>query len=375
MSRFLKAEINLQALIDNFNTIKSYLKSKQRHTKIIAVVKADAYGHGAEEVSKALETQGVDFLGVAFFEEALALRESGIKSPILLLFDREINGVFEQNLIPVIFDLKQAQELSKEAVRRGRVLPVHLKIETGMGRMGIHGDIFSIIEKIASLENIKIEGIMSHLSEAENQEWTMSQVKRFREIKEWAERIGINACYHIANSAGLLYEKAIFDAVRPGIALYGYGLNSSAGEKNPISLKPSMTVKSKLLDIRRLPRGVPISYGRTYVTERDSIIGVVPIGYADGYLRSLSNRAYMIVRGKKAPVIGRVCMDLTMIDLTEIREAEVDDEVIILGNSGDALITADDLAQWAGTISYEVLTSLGNRAKKKYIKGGKEDDC
>lgn len=374
MSRFLEAEINLQALVDNFNTIKSYLQSKKGHTKIIAVIKADAYGHGAKEVSKALEAQGVDFLGVAFFEEALALRDSGIKSPILILFDREIKGVFEQNLIPVIFDLKQAQELSKEAVRRGRVLPVHLKIETGMGRIGIYEDVFSTIKKIASLENIRIEGIMSHLSEAENQEWTMKQIDKFIKIREFVEQMGIKAFYHIANSAGLVTNEAILDAVRPGIALYGYGLNCS-GRAISLCLKPIMTVKSKILDIRRLPKGVPISYGRTFVTERDSLIGVVPVGYADGYFRSLSNRAYMIVRGKKAPVVGRVCMDLTMIDLTEIREAEVEDEVIILGSSKDASITADDLAQWAGTISYEVLTSLGNRAKKKYIKGGKEDDC
>lgn len=367
MSRFLQAEIDLAALRGNLREIKSYLSRKKSQTKIIAIVKADAYGHGAKEVSLTLESEGVYCFGVAFFEEALALRESGISLPILLLFDREVEGVFKYRLTPVVFDFKQAQELSKEAKRRGETLSVHIKVETGMGRIGIHREIFDTIERISKLENLKIEGIMSHLSEAENPVWTEIQLRRFREVKEWAERVGIRAYYHIANSLGILTDGAIFDAIRPGIALYGYGIPEMEREK--IRLKPVMTVKTKLLDIRRLPKGSPISYGRTFITNRDSVVGVVPVGYADGYFRSLSNRASMLVRGKRVPVIGRVCMDLTMIDLTELEEVEVGDEVVILGHSGNSTVTAEDLADWANTISYEVLTSIGSKAKKKYIGG------
>ena len=370
MSRFLQAEIDLGALIDNFHKIKNFVKKVNSNIKIIAIVKADAYGHGAVEISKALEKQNVDFLGVAFFEEALILREYGIKSPILLLFDREIEGVFKNNLTPVIFDIEYAKELSKEAQRRKTILSVHVKIETGMGRLGIYENILYKIKEIASMPNIRIEGIMSHLSQAEDFQWTMTQVNKLREIKENLKDLKINPLFHISNSAGLYYADAIFDAIRPGIMLYGYNTKKYNDYKrlseNVPDFTPCMTIKTKILDIRKLPKGTPISYGKTFVTERDSLIGVVPIGYADGYFRVLSNKAKMLVKGKKANVVGTVCMDLTMIDITDISNVSVGDEVIVLGSSGNEKITAWDIADWANTIPYEVLTSLGSKAKRKY---------
>ncbi|MDI1471280.1 MAG: alanine racemase [Thermodesulfovibrio sp.] len=373
MSRFLQAEIDLKALINNFQEIKTLVKRVNSNIKIIAIVKADAYGHGAVEISKALENQHVDFLGVAFFEEALILRESGIKSLILLLFDREVEGVFKHNLIPVIFDIEYAKELSREAQRRNTILPVHIKVETGMGRLGIHDNITDKIKEIAKMPNLRIEGIMSHLSQAEDFQWTMKQVNKLKEIKENLKDLKINPLFHISNSAGLYYTDAIFDAIRPGIMLYGYNTknnNDKGLSENALNLTPCMTVKTKILDIRKLPKGTPISYGKTFITKRESLIGVVPIGYADGYFRILSNKAKMIVKGKRANVVGTVCMDLTMIDLTEIPDVSVGDEVIILGFSGNEKITAWDIANWANTIPYEVLTSLGSKAKRKYKNNG-----
>ncbi len=362
MSRFLQAEINLKSLIDNFHFIKSVTKGANKSSKIIAIVKADAYGHGAIEVSKSLQKNNVDYLGVAFYDEALTLREAKIECPILLLFDREIEGLFKHNLTPVIFDINHAKELSEYAKKKGVTIPVHVKVETGMGRLGIYENICEQVKKIANMSNLKIEGVMSHLSLAEDPLWSSEQISRLKELKKCLSSLGINPIFHISNSAGIFLEDAIFDAVRPGIMLYGY----STGDVLD-GIRPCMTLKTKLLDIRKLPKGTPISYGKTFITKRDSLIGVIPIGYADGYFRRLSNRGFIIVKGKKAPVVGTICMDLTMIDLTDIPEAEVEDEVIILGSCGKEKITAWDIASWADTIPYEVLTSLGSKAKKKYI--------
>jgi len=358
VSRFLQAEINLKSLIHNFSKIKAHLRNTRVSCKIIAIVKADAYGHGAVEVARVFGLLGVDYLGVAFSEEAIVLREAGIKVPIIVLFDREIEGVFKYNLIPVIFDYRQAEFLSKEASRRGVILPVHIKVETGMGRLGIYENPCETIKKIAQLDNLKIDGVMSHFSRAEDLEWTQEQMKKFSKIREFLHNLGMKPLFHIANSQGLNYTEALFDAVRPGLMLYGYGAEGFI---------PCMTVKTKLLDIRKLPEGTPISYGGTFVTKKDSLIGVIPVGYADGYFRSLSNKAEVIVRGKRVPVVGTVCMDLTMIDLTDIQEVQIDDEVILLGKTGSEEITASHIAQWAGTIPYEVLTSFGGRARRKYI--------
>ncbi|WP_353683976.1 alanine racemase [Thermodesulfovibrio sp. 3907-1M] len=363
--RLLEAEIDLKALIHNFHTVKAVLKPINPSCRIIAIVKADAYGHGAVEVARALEKRCFAF-GVAFLEEAAILRESGIKSKIIVLFDREVEGIFKYDLTPVVFDFKQAQALSKQAQKKGVALPVHIKVETGMGRLGIYNAPCKTIKKIAQLPNIKIEGVMSHLSEAENKEWTTEQIRRFQEIQKCVSNLEINPVFHISNSHGIIYPEALFDAIRPGLMLYGYSQNF---EKE---LKPCMKVKTKIIDIRRLPKGSPISYGRTFITKKASLIGVIPVGYADGYFRKLTNRAKVIVRGKKVPVVGTVCMDLTMIDLTDVPDTEIDDEVILLGESGNEKITAQDIAGWAETIPYEVLTSLGSRAKRKYIK---EEAC
>lgn len=364
MIRGAIAEIDLKALGHNFKTIKKITKN----LPVIAVVKADAYGHGAVEISKRLSRLGADYLAVAFSEEAKELRESGIDSPIIVLFDNDFRDFFKLNLIPVIHDKKYAHFLSKEALKNNREIIIHIKIDTGMGRLGIPCDraVEDIVE-IANLKGINIEGVMSHLSDADNphSSFSISQIDIFRKIKCDLSDKGLKIKYfHIANSAATLtLPESHFDAVRPGLMLYGY---SSLKNQKENQLKPIMSLKTEIIALRRLKKNTPVSYGKTYVTKRDSLIGVVRIGYADSFRRSLSNNSYVLVKGRRVPVVGTICMDLSMVDLTDLKDVKESEEVIIIGRQGDEVIDACELASWAGTIPYEILTSLGSRAIRIY---------
>jgi alanine racemase len=410
MNRGVIAEIDLDNLSVNLQTIKDISGG----CSIIAVVKANAYGHGAVEISKRLVKEGVQYLAVAFTKEAQELRESGIDAEIIVLFDSDIEDIFSLNLIPVISDVKTAAALSKEAVKRGCAINVHVKVDTGMGRLGITGDAVQDILEIANLSGIHIYGIMSHFSDADVADTSFSkkQCERLRSLKAELLNKGLKvSMFHMANSAALMsLPESHFDAVRPGLMLYGYspitavtsnkdsnklqvtsnikGSNESIVTNNKcnslnklvtavknsslvtclslLPLKPVMTVKAKILALRKLPAGAPISYGRTFITKRDSLIGVIAAGYADGFSRRFSNNADILVRGKRVPVVGRVCMDLTMIDLTGIEHVEEGDDAVIIGKQGSDFIGADELALRADTIAYEILTSLGNKSKMKY---------
>jgi alanine racemase len=364
MNRGAVAEMDLGAISNNLKVIKNLSKN----IPVIAVVKADAYGHGAIDVSRRLVDDGVEYLAVAFTEEAKELRNAGINSPILVLFDPDINDIFRYNLIPVIRDKKTAAALSKEAEKNNLSISVHIKIDTGMGRLGFTGDAAKEITEVANLKGITIEGVMSHFSEADllNASFAKVQIERFNSIKTELLSIGLNIqLFHMANSAAVMtLPESHLDAVRPGLMLYGYSpMQQSA--KTP-ELIPAMTVKTKILALRKLPSGTPISYGRTFITKRDSLIGVIPVGYADGFSRRFSNNAEVIVRGRKVPVVGRVCMDLTMLDLTDIEQVEEEDEVVIIGRQGNKSVDAVELALRADTIPYEILTSLGNMARRVY---------
>lgn len=336
---------------------------------MIAVVKADAYGHGAVNISKALIEGGAATLAVAFVSEARALREAGIeKTPLLVLFDRsEIPAFFDLELMPVIHDLKTAQEFSREAVRRNVTLPVHLKVDTGMGRMGIENP--SHITEVKKLPGLEIISLMSHLSDADLADPACShrQVEQFNAMAKEHFPEGISR--HMANSAAVLAcPEAHMDAVRPGLALYG----ASPFDKNRKgivlldSLEPAMSVSARILTIRRIPKGGTVSYARTFTAKRDTLIAVLACGYADGYNRALSNKAEVIVRGQRAPVAGRVCMDLTMVDVTDVEGVTQGDKAILLGTDGNESISANQLAGLAGTIPYEILTSLGGSASRVY---------
>jgi len=357
------SEIDLSALQHNLKIIRQITNDRV----VIAVVKADAYGHGAVQVSRKLMSEGISHLAVAYTEEAKILRESGIAAKILVLFDRsDVSDFFTHDLIPVISDRDTAAALSKEAKKKGKKIPVHLKIDTGMGRMGFMPDqAVSAAVFISNLEGIEIEGILSHFSEADvgDKSFAVQQLEVFKHIRAAIqEKTGHRLLAHVANSAALLsMEESLFDAVRPGLALYGY----SPFQEN-YGLRPVMKIKTRVLSLRRVPSGTPVSYGRSFITRRESTIAVIPVGYADGYNRLFSNNAFMLVRGKRAPVVGKICMDLTMIDVTEIEDISEGEEVVLVGQQGGEMITAIELATKIKTIPYEILTSLGNRAKKEY---------
>lgn len=375
MNRGPSAEVDLSAISHNLRFVQAIVQ----HRPVIAVVKADAYGHGSVEISRRLLREGVSCLAVAYTCEAKELRESGIRNiPIIVLFDCEdIRGFFDFDLIPVVHSMDMARSLSHEAAKRNTAIKVHAKVDTGMGRMGISGPRMSEdIMKIAEISGIEITGLLSHFSEADlsDRSYAVRQLEKFNALREeLSKKTKRNIFSHIANSAAVLtLDHAHLDAVRPGLMLYGYSpLDFSKGQgaagERVIDLKPAMKVKTKILCIRNVPSGSPVSYGRTFITKRQSRIGAIPMGYADGYSRLFSNNAEVIVRGRRAPVVGRVCMDLTMVDLTDVREAEENDEVVIIGKQGVETITADELALRANTISYEILTSLGSRSKRTYV--------
>jgi alanine racemase len=364
VNRGPSAEIDLSSLRHNLRVIRRIVRNRP----VIAVVKADAYGHGAVEISREMISEGVSHLAVAFTAEAKVLRNAGIDARILVLFDRTgIEDYFDYDLIPVIHDLKTAKAFSKEARRRGTGIDVHLKIDTGMGRIGLDSETaLSDSLKIAGMHGIKIQGILSHFSEADlsDRSFAVKQMEIFRKIgRGITQKIRRPLLFHMGNSAAVLsLKEALFDAVRPGIALYGYAPVGKAHR-----LRPLMKIKTGILVIRKLRAGSPVSYGRTFVVKRHSKIAVIPVGYADGYSRLFSNNAEVLVRGRRVPVVGRVCMDLTMIDVTGIDGVSDNDEVVLLGRQGNDTITASELSSRIDTIPYEIITSLGSRARKEYI--------
>ena len=356
------AEIDLNALSHNIKVVRRKAKNKA----VLAVVKAGAYGHGSIEVSKQLLKSGVSKLGVAFTEEAIELREAGIKAPILVFFDpHNIDSFFKYNLTPAIFDFKSAQAFSNKAYKYNRKIAVHIKVDTGMGRVGLRiTKALPEILKIAKIKNLQLEGLMSHFSDADirDKDFATTQLKSFIELINSLKKKRIHFKFtHIANSAAVLqFPEAHLDMVRPGIMLYGYG----PAEKN--SLKPVLSLKSKAIFIKNVPAGTPISYGRTFITKRKSTIATIPIGYADGYSRKLSNSGEVLICGKRAPVVGRVCMDTIMIDITEVPRVKENAEVVLIGSQGKEKITAQHIADKIGTIPYEILTAIGPRVRRTY---------
>jgi alanine racemase len=359
--------VDLNALGWNFRQIRSKVGSQ---VKVLSMVKANGYGHGAAAISKALAAEGSDAFGVATTEEGVELRQAGICTPILVLagaYPDQVDQFFDNSLTPVIHALASLEELDAIVHRRKKSLNVHLKIDTGMGRIGLLAAEFnSWLPKIKTLKALKIEGVFSHFSHAESVEgsYTRQQLLTFQGIVERLRAEGIfPSLVHLANSAATItLPQAYFDMVRPGLMLYG--IYPSPAMASQICLKPVLSWKTRILQLKKVPAGSSISYGQTFVTKRESFIATLPIGYADGYPRLLSNRGEVLVTGKRAPVAGRVCMDLTMIDVTDIGKIQQGDEVVLLGRQGDAEISADDMAAWADTISYEILTSIGARVPR-----------
>ncbi|NIR14711.1 MAG: alanine racemase, partial [Desulfobacterales bacterium] len=342
------------------------------HRPVIAVIKADAYGHGAIELARTLVKAGAYALAVAFVSEAQELRSAGIDHPLLVLFDRsEIPQYFDLNLTPVLHDLKTARKFSDEAQKRGVTLNVHVKADTGMGRMGTldSDEIFSI----ASLPGLHIAGFMSHFSEADiaDPAYVELQLERFHAIREKLAEKGITPLCHMANSAAVLaHEPSHMDAVRPGLVLYGSSPFEQNREDMP-SLKPVMKVTTTLLTLKKIPQGQPISYGRTFIPRKDMLAAIVPTGYADGYSRTFSNNADVLIKGKRVPVVGRVCMDLTVVDVTDIPDVTEGDTITLLGQDGPEHIDASELAKRVSTIAYEILCLFGRLSHRNYHGGSR----
>ena len=349
----------------------------------MAVVKADAYGHGALPCTQAVLGAGADTLGVGIVSEGIELREQGVQAPIHVLvgiFPDEIDDLIQHNLTTTLHSRSLAKSLSERAGAFGKDVGVHIKVDTGMGRLGIAPDqLPGLVEFIASLKNIRIESVFTHFSSADNEDpgFTQNQIQRFQSALDQLKEAKFDIpLAHCANSAALLqFPESQYDLVRPGIALYGAlsapelapVVKSLTAKNKKFSLLPVMHWKTRILSINSSPKGSPVSYGQKFVTQRDSRIAILPVGYADGLERLLTHRMNVLVRGHKVPQAGTICMDMCMSDVTDVAEAQEGDEVILFGQQGKENITVDEMAAQAGTIPYEILCGVGKRVPRIYL--------
>ena len=370
------AHIDLGALRHNLGQVRRLAGARE----VIAIVKADAYGHGAVPVARALAAEGVTRFGVALVEEGRALREAGIRGEVLVLgglVEDQAAEIVELGLTATIFHAGHAEALNEAARRAGRAVPVHVKIDTGMGRLGFSPDAApDAVAALARCAFLRLEGLMTHFADADlaDPAYAREQVARFDAVAETVRRAGVRIpIRHAANSAAVMAASSwrsamggpLYDAVRPGLMLYGARPGPAVGAG--VDLRPVLSLTTRILLLKRVPPGTPISYGRTFVTRRESVIAVLPIGYADGYPRALSNAGRVLVRGRAAPVVGRVCMDLTMVDATDVPDAAEGDEAVVIGAQGAAAITVEEVAAGAGTIAYEILCGIGPRVPRRYL--------
>lgn len=364
------AEVDLKAIENNIKEIKRVAKDKE----IIAVVKADAYGHGALDVVPVLLKNGADRLAVAVITEAIELRKAGINVPILILGYTPISfadDIINYDIEQTVFDLNYAKELSKAALRLGKKAKIHISLDTGMGRIGFipNEESINAIEEISKLDGIEITGMFTHFSTADeaDKNYTREQFEKYKCTVDQLEKRDINVgIKHVANSATIIdLEEYYYDAIRPGIILYGY-YPSNEVNKEKIKIRPALTLKSHVIHLKEVKEGTYISYGRKYVTKGIEKIATLPIGYADGYTRLLSGKVKVIINNKLVPVVGRICMDQCMINVSELDSVKVGDEVILLGETENCKYNADDIAKEIDTISYEILCMIGKRVPRVY---------
>ena len=368
------AEISLQALTENYRTLKRHLASTGKPTPLMAVVKANAYGHGAVECARALEADGADWFGVALVEEGVELRQAGITQPIFCLggfWRTQGELVLEHNLTPALFRLDLAEELNDRAKAAGCVARFHLKVDTGMGRLGVQmEEVEEFGRALQRFDHIQLDGVMTHFADADGAEsdYTDLQIRRFDEAVSTLRRIGFQPqWFHLANSAGLhAYRQSHGNLARSGAALYGLTRDVLSPRLEPLPLKPVVSLHSRIVLLKTVSAGTSLGYGCTFTTGRECKIATLPIGYADGYRRGLSNIGQVNVRGKFAPVAGRVSMDLTMIDVTDVPGVQLGDPVTLMGEQDGLKISAEDIAEQIGTISYEVVTGISARVPRFY---------
>ena len=373
------AEVNLDAIAQNIRSIR---KITNPNAKLLTVVKADAYGHGFLDVSKTMIESGADYLGVATFDEAKQIRSHNINVPIMIIgaiMDSDIENIIKLDIIPTVFDKDTAKRISDRASLLKKNAKIHIKLDTGMTRIGfVCGDddsstVNDILE-ISKMPHIEIDGIFTHFARADEKDksYTKTQFEKFKNVCDKLEEKGLKIpIKHVCNSGGIIqFPEYHLDMVRCGIIGYGY-YPSEEVDKNTLPLEPAMTFKTVVTNIKDVPSNTAISYGGTYITDKKMKIATIAIGYADGYSRVLSNKASVIINGKKARLVGNICMDQTMVDVSDFDDVKIGDEVILFGKSGNNMITVVSVADIIGTINYEILCVVGKRVPRVYIKNGK----
>jgi len=367
------AEINLNNLAYNLRSVKKFVG---QNLKYMAVVKADAYGHNSVECARRLEAEGIDWFGVALPEEGVELRDAKIKKSILCLggfWAGQEKLLLDNNLTPVVYQIDKAARLNQAAKMQGITSDIHIKIDTGMGRIGVRFDeVLEFAEKLKDFKNLRVEGLMTHFAAADNlseNDFTDLQINRFKESAAIFESKGFQPVFKdLANSPGaIVHEKSRADMVRLGGVLYGLGDDILPKEIEKPELKPVMSITTKIAHLKRVPKGETLGYSRTFKTQKDSLIATIPIGYQDGLPRFLSNKGRVLLNGRFAPIVGRISMDWTILDVTDIPNVKLEDEVVIIGEQNGFSITAEELAQKTNTISYEITCGINRRVLRKYV--------
>ena len=362
------AEIDLSAIAFNIRGIKNRVYP----ARIMAVVKADGYGHGAVQIAKTALENGASYLGVALIEEAIELRQQGIREPILIFggaFDEQLKEFFDYNLEITIYKKDTAIKLAKIAQQLDRPIKAHIKIDTGMGRVGVPFErAVAFVEFVHKLDGVLLNGLYTHFatSDEKNKQYANFQFDRFKKIISQLEKMGVKVpLKHAANSGAILdMPETHLDMVRPGVMMYGYYPSNETTES--VVIKPAMTLKSKICYIKQVPANTSVSYGRKFITEKPTRIATLPVGYADGYNRLLTNRGIVTIRGKKFPVVGRVCMDLILVDLGDNKTIQEGDEAILFGREEDNAFTVNEICSMLGTIPYEITCWISKRVPRRY---------
>ena len=369
-----RAEVDVGALVRNVQTLRSVAPG----TGLLAMVKADAYGHGASIVAPVLEGLGIEFLGVALVEEGLALRQAGITGDILVLggaYEGAWEALIEARLVPAVFREDHLVALAAAARHVGAKPHAHLKVDTGMARLGAHAEEVPTLLARAKALGVELDGVMSHFANADLSDGvvTQRQLDQFEQVLAEVHAAGLRPRWrHLANSAAMVAlaaakNGAVYNLVRPGLALYG--VSPAPWLVPPKPLEAVLSWKTAVVHLKTVPSGTAVSYGGTWTARRPTRIATLPVGYADGYPRRLSNRAQVLVRGRRAPVVGRICMDLCMVDVTDVEGVALGDEVVLLGRQGVQDLGAVELAEWAETISYEILCGVGARVPRVAVQG------
>jgi len=373
------AEIDLSAISHNIRQINNIVEPKG--SSVLAVIKDNAYGHGAVEVARVAESENVRMFGVATVEEAVQLRQASIKTPILIfccILPEQAKEVIQYDITQTVCDLRICKTLSESAKRLGRKAKVHVKVDTGMGRIGIAFDkAVELIKQIVQLPYLVVDGVYTHFASADTDEaFTTLQIERFNSTLSALNDIGIHIpVRHAAGSAGILFFRnsaerelnfpsSYHDMVRPGLILYG--LYPCANPYHKVELKPALSLKTRVVYLKELPAGHSVSYERTYITDRPTIVATLAVGYGNGYSRKLSNKGEVLIKGKRAQIIGLICMDQCLCDVTNIPNVSVGDEVVLIGRQGDEEITANEIAEKVGTISYEILCGINANVRRIY---------